>query len=79
MKTVKVIEQGNGWTGVRSGAELFDGDDLLRVVSVGSRIHTDHPRGNYIMATVVPADRDATSLTDDEFAELPQVCLEAWS
>jgi hypothetical protein len=74
-ETYRVIEQGNGFGAVIVGAEVYDSEagDLLTVVQVMGTIHTDDPRGNYIHAQCEQADRDVTSLTEREFADLPQV------
>ena len=53
-QTVRIIEQGNGFTATGDYVQM-DGE-LYRVVSVDSAIHTDDRRGNYILGQVEAAD-----------------------
>jgi hypothetical protein len=49
----KIIERGNGLGGISVGTVLIDSEgEIVTVVALSTRIHTDGPRGNYLMATV---------------------------
>jgi hypothetical protein len=78
MTSVKIIEQGNGFSGVRVGAELYDGEDLVVVTALSRTIQTTGAgEGNWLAAEVEMASRDITQLSDAEFAALPQVLVRA--
>jgi len=61
--TANIVEQGNGFPGV--GDYVSGEGQLYRVLSMGSRIHTDGRRGNYVTAQVEEVGWDAC----DESAE----------
>lgn len=52
----KIIEHGNGFPDV--GDYVSDGDQLYRVLSTGTTIHTTGMRGNWVTAQVEEADWD---------------------
>lgn len=52
--TANIVEQGNGFPSV--GDYVVGEGQLYRVLSTGSRIHTDGRRGNYVTARVEEAD-----------------------
>ncbi len=72
----KIIERGNGLT-LAKGAEVYVNEEgeLMQIVHLGSTIHTDDPRGNYVFALLELADRALSDLSDAEFADLPQVLV----
>lgn len=74
----KLIERGNGFDFER-GDLVYEPEsgNLYRVVSFpGWGIHTDHPRGNYVIAEVEPAEVDPTDLTQEEWDDLPTVLVD---
>jgi len=73
--TYRLTEAGAYLDGLRDGVEVYDSAEgrLLRLVSVASRILVDAHGAYFVLAQAVPSDRDATELTEAEFAALPQV------
>jgi len=78
-KLYRIYENGNGLGGVKLGAEVFDAaeGELLVLVGSPSCIHTVGASSNYVNAMCEPASRDVSSMTDAEFAALPDVRVSA--
>ena len=72
MTTYKITENGNGFSGVKLGTEVYDAatGELIVVASDASIIYADPRSGNYVLAVCKPSDRDVSELTPDEFLSL---------
>ena len=69
MDTGTITERGNGFPSDGDYVVSRDGQQLYRVVEVGSTIHTDRPRGNYVHATCTPVDWSECPEADTHSAE----------
>ena len=70
MDTGTITERGNGFPSDGDYVVSRDGQQLYRVVEVGSTIHTAEPgSGNYVYATCTPADWSECSESDTHSAE----------
>jgi hypothetical protein len=60
----RIIERGAGLGAVRRGCYVAGDGRLYRVERANGTIHTDDPRGNYLLAVVVEVDWDACDEAD---------------
>jgi hypothetical protein len=74
-RSVKIYDNGMGFSRIVDGAHAYDGDanEVVMLVEVHSAIHTDSPQGNYVLATCVSTDISPANMSDADFDALPRV------